>query len=58
MTIAECQEKIEECFDNGTLTKWEDSFLTSLAGKLSHGWSLSEREEELLEGIHAKIYGR
>lgn len=57
MTPDECRAVIEECLDNGTLTKWESSFITSISDQLERGHDLSDRQVDILEGIHQKIFG-
>lgn len=36
------------------LSKWEESFLDSVGGKLSKGWTLSDRQIEILERLYAE----
>lgn len=45
------REAIDEMLDGGALTKWEYSFLISLADKLDRGIPLSERETEKLHEL-------
>lgn len=56
MTADVAREKLEECVNNGTLTKWEESFLTSLIDKLDRQHRISEQEQNKLEEIHRKIF--
>ena len=46
------EDMIEELFDLGSLTKRENSFLTSLYDRLSRGSKLSEAQVEKLEQIY------
>lgn len=50
MTI---QDRIETLLDLGTMTKWEESFVSAILDKLHHNPSyvLSEHELEKLEEI-------
>lgn len=57
MTVAECREKVESCMDNGSISKWESSFLVGLTDKLDRGMIPSDREQEIVQEIHDKIYG-
>lgn len=36
------------------LSKWEEGFLESVADKLSKGWTLSDRQIEILERLYAE----
>ena len=56
MTLDVAREKIEECLNNGALTRWEESFLTSISDKVERGYGLSDREQEILQQIHKKIF--
>lgn len=47
-------EWLERCFDEGNLTKWEDSFCTSVHAQLERGHTLSEKQEEILERIYTE----
>lgn len=43
---------VEELFDLGNLSRWEDSFLVSVSDKLDRDIPLSEREEEKVREIY------
>ena len=53
--IADDRELVEELLNHGGASKWEESFLMSIADKLDHGYPLTEREQEKLGEIEEKV---
>lgn len=46
------QTILDEASDD--LTDWESNFIESIGNSLSRGWTLSERQEQILERIYAE----
>lgn len=44
----------EELYNNNKLSRWEDSFITSISDQLNRGKTLTERQFEIFEGIYAR----
>lgn len=52
-SLRECAEMIEDLFDNGDLSEWEEHFLDSL----SRQETLSPKQRETLDKIHTEKLG-
>ncbi len=44
--------------DDRKLTEWEKEFIGNMTIKLTNGWSLTDKEEQVLEGIYKRKGGK
>jgi hypothetical protein len=58
-TREECEDMVADCqYREERLNEWEYNFVEYLSDILDSGWSLTDRQEEVLEKLWHKVIER